>query len=153
MPTLPTLVTFGLTAFSAVVAVHLAPPTLRPPRGHLILQVEGDVHGLRVTRITAKADACGPQRVESDYQIVVRSAGGTEIARHPLDLRMFDLDPAHVAAPLRVEGCRIVETRVATLANIPNWPDAVRLELVHGAQLLGRVDKDVYSALLTGRVK
>lgn len=154
MPTLPALITTGLTVLSAAVAaVHLAPQTLRPPRGHLILQVEGDANGLRVTRITAKPDVCGPQRLESDYQIVVQAADGSEIARHPLDLRLFDLDPARVGAPLRVEGCRVVETRVATLASIPDWPDAIRLELVHGTRRLGRVDADAYSALLAGRVK
>ena len=44
------------------------------PVGHLIVQIEGDVLALRVTRITAKADPCGPASgVASEFAIVVRS--------------------------------------------------------------------------------
>lgn len=154
MPSLSSLFVAGLTALCAVAAtVHLAPPLPQAPRGHLILQVEGDASGLRISRITAKADACGVLRLESDHQIVVRAADGSEIARYPLDLRMFDLDPAHVGAPLHVEGCRVVETRVATLASIPNWPDAAGLELLHGGRIVGRVDDAAYAQLLAGRVR
>jgi hypothetical protein len=152
MPSLPFLA--GAAGFCALLAVAtLAPPPAAGPEGHLVLQIEGDARALRVTRITPKPDPCGPARLDSIWRIVVRAADGSELGRYPLDLRQFDLDVAHVGAPLRVEGCRVIETGVATLASIPRWPNAASLAIVSGARTLGTLDAPSYAALLAGEVR
>jgi hypothetical protein len=152
MPSLPTLGA-GLAGVCALFAFVTLAPAPADPSGHLVLQIEGDARALHVTRITPKPDPSGPQRLESEWRIVVFDAGGNELGRYPLDLRPFDLDPAHVGAPLRVEGCRIVETRVATLASIPHWPTAARLSIVQGDRVLGEVAPARYATLLAGEVR
>lgn len=139
-------------AVSAATAVAIvasdrapAPPA---PVGHLILQIEGDAAALQVTRITKKTDPCGPVRTASEYAVVVRDAAGAELSRTPLDLSAFDLDPARLGGALRVEGCVVRDPHVATLASVPCWPTAARLELVHGAARLGEVGAGRYAQLL-----
>jgi hypothetical protein len=152
MPSLPTLAA-GLAGGFALLAFAMRPPSPAAPQGHLVLQIEGDALALRVTRITVKPDPCGRNRIDSAWRIVAFDAAGRELGGAPLDLRQFDLDPAHVGAPLRVVGCRIVDTRVATLANLPHWPDTVRLAIVEGGRMRGAVDPTRYAALLAGEVR
>jgi hypothetical protein len=56
-----------------------------------------------------------------------------------MDLSVFDLDPAHAGAGLRVQGCLVTDTRVATLVSVPRWAEAAAIELRHGATVLGRI--------------
>lgn len=154
MPNLLTRTAFtaalaALTAAAATMIVRdrsAPPPT---PAGHLILQIEGDAASLQVTRITKKSDPCGAARLQSAYAIVVRDAAGAELGRTPLDLSAFDLDPARLGGALRVEGCVVRDPHVATLANVPYWPTATHLEIVHGAQRLGTLEATRYTALLS----
>ena len=125
-----------------------APPAPTEPDGHLVLQIEGDARALQVTRITRKPDPCGPARFTSASAIVVRDAAGSELGRVPLDLSLFDLDPAHVGRPLHVDGCVVRDTRVAMLANVPHWPDAASLEIVHEGRVLGVLAGARYEALV-----
>jgi hypothetical protein len=118
------------------------------PQGHLILQVEGDAGALQVTRITPKPDPCGPARLHSEYAVVVRDAAGTELGRVPMDLSAFDLDPARIGQPLRVEGCVVKDTRVATLVSIPRWPTAAALDLVQGTRVLGTLAGDSFATMV-----
>lgn len=137
----------ALSTAATVVAVTHS-PSAPEPQGHLILQVEGDARALRVTRITPKPDACGLARIESPYSVVVRDAAGRELGRVPLDLSKFDLDPARVGGALRVEGCVVHDTRVATLVNVPHWPTASRVEILDGERIVGALTATEYATLV-----
>lgn len=133
---------------AATVAVVATARSVPDPRGHLILQVEGDANTLRITRITPKVDPCGLQRITSEYAVVVRDAQGLELGRVPLDLSKFDLDPSRVGGALRVEGCVVRDPRVATLVNVPHWPTASTVEILHGVRPLGMLAADSYVRLV-----
>jgi hypothetical protein len=131
------LLVLGSASFAAIGAL---PPGPRQPVGHLILQIEGDARALRVSRITPKPDPCGPiAGFVSEFSVAVFAADGTELGRYPLDLSAFDVDPARVGGAVRVEGCVVRDTRIATLANVPHWPDAARLEIARGGAVMGRL--------------
>ncbi len=133
------------------------PPTTPPPppaaAGHLVLVIQGDARALAITHIVAKADACGLERAKSPHSIAVLDAAGRELAAYPLDLSAFDLDPAHAGRPPRVEGDRVIETKVVALASIPRLLDGTSLELRRGKDVLGRVTDDDYTALIARGVR
>jgi hypothetical protein len=142
MPSLPFLLAGGVLAAAATIAV-VERPLDQPPdvRGHLILQTEGDARALDVTRITVKPDPFGHLAgVQSEFAIELRDAAGRLLGSYPLELDRFDMDPAHVGRDLRVEGCVIVDTRVAALVNVPDFVAAAELRILRGAQVLGRVE-------------
>lgn len=142
MPSLPSLLAGGVLAVAATITVAELPHASTPAvRGHLILQIEGDARALDVTHVTPKPDPFGHLAgVAAEFVIEVRDRRGAVLGRFPLELDRFDLDPAHVGDPVRVEGCVLVDTKVAALASVPDFVDAAELRILRGEQELGRVD-------------
>ncbi len=121
--------------------------------GHLILVVEGDATRLYVSHIAAKPAPYNPVRnSESTWSVAVIGENGSELGRFPLDLSLFDLDPAHVGQPLRVEGDVVRDTRVATLVSIPRFAEAEELVFRIDRQVVGRVPAENYSRMI-GKVR
>ncbi len=121
--------------------------------GHLILIVEGDATGLYVSHITAKPDPYNPVRhSQSTWSVAVIDENGSELGRFPVDLSHFDLDPAHVGQPLRVEGDVVRDTRVATLVSIPRFAEAEELVFHMDRRIVGRMPSENYSRMI-GRVR
>lgn len=132
----------------AAVTVPLVTGPAATPSGHLVLQVEGDARALAVIRITPKADPCGRAVFQSAFHAVVRDGAGVELSSVPIDLTVFDMDPARVGAGLRVEGCAVKDTRVATLVSVPRWPNAVSIEIRRDDTVLGRIAGPELAALV-----
>ncbi|MEM7205491.1 MAG: hypothetical protein AAF628_34865 [Planctomycetota bacterium] len=117
--------------------------------GHLVLLVQGDARGLTVSHVFAKADPYAKPRDRAEaHQVAVLDAAGRELGVYPLDLSPFDLDPARVGQPPRVEGDRVIATRVVALVNVPRLRDGVRLEIRRDRVVVGRVAPDRYARLL-----
>lgn len=122
-----------------------------PVTGHLLLVVEGDANSLVVSHITSKQDPYNPTRgFASEWSVAVLGSDGSELGRFPVDLSRFDLDPARVGQPLRVEGDVVWETRVATLVSIPYFPDAEGLVFRRQRRMISTVPAAVYSRLIVG---
>lgn len=140
---------------TSAVAVALPRRESPPPSadGHLILQLEGDVRALSIVRITKKPDPCGLARVDSPFSVVLLDAAERELARVPLDLSQFDLDPAHIGQPPRVAGCVIKDTRIAALVNVPHYPSTARAVILRGSDVLGGADAVRFAALLAQGVR
>ncbi len=138
----------GIAALSTLSALPNEGATAQP-RGHLILQIEGDANGLRVVRVTPKPDPLGHLAdVPSTHRVVVRLRDGGELASVPLDLSHFDLDPANVGRDASVTGCVVRETCVAALANVPHFDGDVVVEIRAGARVVGGLDADGYARML-----
>lgn len=118
------------------------------PKGHLILLIEGDARGLRVTHVTAKQDPYNPVHGKTSHEVVVYDGNARVLGRYPLDLSKFDLDPANVGKPLRVEGCEVIDTKVVALANVPWLPNAAFLEIEKGAISVGGLTAADYGRLV-----
>jgi len=145
------LVTGTLGVIAVLGTFALPPrPTLPPvPKGHLVLLIEGDARGLRVTHITAKTDPYNPvYGVKPAHEVVVYDRNAKVLGRYPLDLSKFDLDPKNVGKPLRVEGCQVIDTKVVVLTNIPWLPNASFLEIEKGPASLGEVTAADYARLV-----
>ncbi len=145
----------GVVAVFGTLALVPRPPTTPDPafptgpNGHLILLIEGDARGLRVTHITAKRDDYNPVHGDkSPYQVVVHDKNHKVLGRYPLDLSRFDLDPKNVGKPLRVEGCEVIDTKVAMLTNIPWFPNASFLEIERNGVSVGEMLADDYRRLV-----
>lgn len=144
----------GVVAVLGTLALvpRLTAPRVAPitgPTGHLILLIEGDAHGLRVSHITAKQAPYNPVRgVQTRYEVVVHDGNHKVLGRYPLDLSHFDLDPKNVGKPLRVEGCEVIDTKVAMLTNIPWFPNASFLEIERGGISVGELLPDNYQRLV-----
>ncbi len=147
----------GLAAVLAFATVSVAPFVVGAPpepQGHLILQVEGDARALAVVRITPKPDPCGRAVFQSEFQAVVRDVAGAELGSVPIDMRGFDMDPAHVGNGIRVEGCALTDTRVAMLVSVPRWPNAGSIEIRRNATVLGRIaGVDLTALVRAGEVR
>lgn len=149
MPSLALAAAYVAAALAvAAVAVPLVSGPAPTPSGHLILQVEGDARALAVVRITPKTDPCGRAVFESAFHAVVRDGAGAELSAVPIDLAVFDMDPAHVGAGLRVEGCAVTDTRVATLVSVPRWPNAASIEIRRDGTVLGKIAGTELAALV-----
>lgn len=149
MPSLAFAAAYVAAALAvAAVTVPLVSGPAQAPSGHLILQVEGDARALAVVRITPKADPCGRAVFQSAFHAVVRDAAGDELSSVPIDLAVFDMDPARVGAGLRVEGCAVTDTRVATLVSVPRWPNAASIEIWRDGAVLGRIAGTDLAALV-----
>ncbi len=111
--------TIALVATLATIRLS-TPPNASTPDGHLVLIIEGDARSLSITQVVAKQDPCGPTNtIESDYHILMLGADESLLARYPLDLSQFDLDPDHIGRPVQVEGCVLIDTPTATPAHAP----------------------------------
>ena len=139
----------GVVAVLGTLATVSRPTPVKGPTGHLILLIEGDAGGLRVTHITAKRDAYNPVHgSRTPYQVVVHDATHKVLGRYPLDLSNFDLDPNNAGKPLRVQGCEVIDTKVAMLTNIPWFPNASFLEIQKSQVAVGELLKDSYQRLV-----
>lgn len=107
--------------------------------GHLVLQIEGDANALGVTWITPKTSGYNKQRITSPYSVVLLGGRGDVLGSYPLDLAPFDLDPLRVGQPLKVTGCEVRDTRVATLHSVPYLDGLDSIQIRRGGRLLGRV--------------
>ncbi len=125
----------------------LPPP---PPNGHLVLLIEGDARGLKVTHITAKPDPVNPvYGPKPSHEVVLYDRNSKELGRYPLDLSKFDLDPANVGKPVRSEGCTVIDSRVVMLTNVPWLPNTSFLEIEKGATVVGELGTSDYARLVT----
>lgn len=127
-----------------------APLPQPPVQGHVVLVIEGDALSLRVTAAVPKTDPWGgvPRGLQSPWSIVVTAADGSILGSYPLDLSHFDLDPANVGNGPQVQGCRVVDTRVTALANIPRFRDAAALAILRDGRVVGTVTPAAYAELL-----
>jgi hypothetical protein len=127
------------------------PPAIPPAsKGHLVLLIEGDAHGLRITHITAKRDPYNPvYGARPPHDIVLYDQNARELGRYPLDLSRFDLDPANAGKPPRVQGCEVIDTKVVLLANIPWLPNASFLEIEKGTTSVGELAASDYARLVS----
>ena len=140
----PLLTWIGLAAL-ALGAAHVVDVSRTPLSGHLVLVVEGDAAGLRVTHITRKQSPYNPVRgSDSSWSVAVLRRDGLELGQFPVDLSKFDLNPAHIGQPLRVEGDVVWDTKVATLVNIPWFADAAQLVFRHEGRVLSTVPATIY---------
>lgn len=127
-------------------ALAFLPPTqaipVQDPTGHLVLVVEGDVHGLGITAVVPKPDPFGgvPKGLTSDWQLDVLAADGAVLGSYPVDLSQFDLDPTRVGKPPAVEGCIVRASRVGMLLNIPDFPGAAELRFTRKGEPKGGLD-------------
>ena len=130
-------------------------PPAPPVSGHLVLVIEGDARELQVTAVVAKSEPWGgtPRGLRSDYSIAVLAADGSVLGSYPLDLSHFDLDPARIGTGPRVEGCRVIDTRVTVLANVPRFRDASGLAILHGRTVVGSLAPHDWQELLRTGVK
>lgn len=127
------------------------PPSSQPwIQGHLVLVIEGDALALRVTAVVPKSEPWGgtPRGLRSDHSVAVLADDGSVLGGFPLDLTHFDLDPARVGSGPRVEGCKVVETRVTALASIPRFRDASGLAILRGRTVMGSVSPEGWRELL-----
>jgi len=107
------------------------PGGAQPPQGHVLLVVSGDAAALAVDHAVRKPDPWhSTQRLDSPFRLRVFAKDGALLGSYPMDLSAFDLDPAHRGNGLRVEGCKVVDTRVHALIAIPHHPDGHRVEFV-----------------------
>lgn len=152
-PLPPRVLIWIVSAILAVMLLSAGVASLNTPAisGHLLLVVEGDANGLRVSHITPKQDPHNPTRgLESEWSVAVLSFDGSELGRFPVDLSQFDLDPARVGQPLRVEGDVVWETQVATLVSIPYFANAEGLVFRRQRRVVSTVPAEVYLRLITG---
>lgn len=126
-------------------------PAIPPAsKGHLVLLIEGDARGLRVAHITAKRDPYNPvYGMKQPHEIVLYDQNAQALGRYPLDLSKFDLDPANVGKPLRVQGCEVIDTKVVLLCNIPWLPNASFLEIEKGTTSVSELVASDYTRLVT----
>lgn len=111
--------------------------------GHCVLVIEGDRDRLEITHCQRKPDpwAGTPKGLHSDYELVIQGFAGDELARIPLDLSKFLLDPAAKGKPAHSVGCIVLDPRVAMLANIPDFGDAAaNYEFFRAGQRIGSLD-------------
>jgi hypothetical protein len=124
------------------------PPT---PRGHLIVQVEGDAKLLTITCVTPKNDKFGgvPRGLQSAFEIVLIDGKGAELARCPIDLSAFDLE--RVGGPVHVEGCVVRDPRVAALVNVPFYLETASLRIERDGRVLGQLGGEALQRMIAER--
>ena len=125
------------------------PATAKAVFGHLILQVEGDVTSPEVMWITPKKAAYNPVRgTQSEFQLELLDGLGRVLGSYPLDLTHFDLNPANIGKPLKVHGCEVRDTKIATIVNVPFLVAATSLRIRRGKAVLSTLEAAGYSHLL-----
>jgi hypothetical protein len=130
-----------------------APAAAPTAAGHCVLVIEGDRDRLDITHCQRKPDpwAGVPQGLQSDYELAILGLDGTQLARVPLDLSKFLLDPAAKGKPARSVGCIVLDPRVAMLANIPDFgAAAANYELLRAGQRIGGLDGEALRRLAEG---
>ncbi len=144
--------TIALVATLATIRLS-TPPNASTPDGHLVLIIEGDARSLSITQVVAKKDPCGPtDTIESDYHILMLDADASVLARYPLDLSQFDLNPDHIGRPVQVEGCVLIDTKIAMLANVPYLPNATHIQITGPDSKVGELAAGTYKQVVTAAV-
>ncbi len=132
-----------LVALSFAFGTAAPPQASLPPvaEGHDVLVVQGDRDALAITHVAHKADPWGgvPKGFASDWRLVIRDAGGAVLAEVPLDVTPFATDALAKGAPRRVEGCVVVDSRIAMLVNAPTFRGAASYEFLRGDTSLSRI--------------
>lgn len=110
--------------------------------GHLVLIVQGDRDQLAITGAVPKTDpwAGVPKGMTSDWRLEIRAADQSLLASVPLDVTPFATEPQAQHRPLRVEGCIVIDSRIAMLVNVPHFAAAASYAFFRGATALGSTD-------------
>jgi hypothetical protein len=120
--------------------LQTAPVPPGPPKyGHLIVQLEGNVHGLTVTWITPKTSGYNETRIKSSFEVDLFDGAGAKLGTYPIDLSAFDTDPARIGKPLRVQGCEIRDSRIVTIVNVPYFKATASMRIRSGGIVIGRL--------------
>jgi hypothetical protein len=145
-PTLPLGAFAALAGIGMYFAAAGGPAPERTPQGpeaagHYAFVVQGDRSQLTITHAVAKPDpwAGVPKGFSSEWSLSIRDARGGELARVPLDLTKFDLQPERQGKPVVVEGCIVRDSKVAMLANAPAYPTAASYVFLRGELQVGTV--------------
>jgi hypothetical protein len=88
--------------------------------------VEGDRTALTITFASHKKDPWAGVRkgFTSAWRLTAFAADGTMLAEVPLDVSPFDVSQKGVGAPIRSEGCIVVDSHVHLLVNVPRFATA-----------------------------
>ena len=115
--------------------------------GHLIVQLEGNVHGLNVTWITPKTTGYNKTRVKSTFEIDLLDRAGAKLGTYPIDLTRFDTNPARIGKPLRVQGCEVLDSKIVTMVNVPFFANTASMQIRNGGMVIGRLGADQIAKL------
>ncbi|MFM1873338.1 MAG: hypothetical protein RL398_2760 [Planctomycetota bacterium] len=129
----------GTKPASAAPAPVLAPAA---DAGHDVLVVQGDRDHLAITNVVRKADpwAGNPKAMASDWRLEIRAADGALLDTVLLDVTPFATRVEDKGRARRVEGCVVIDSRIAMLVNAPRHPDAAGYEFFRGTESIGRCD-------------
>jgi hypothetical protein len=135
----------GLYASTDVGSGHsTAGAMLEPPlaAGHYALVVQGDRDQLSITHAVAKADPWSgvPKGFTSAWSLSIRDANGKELASVPLDLSKFDLSPQAKGQARTSQGCIVIDSHVAMLANVPAFAEAASYTFLRERTEVGTID-------------
>ena len=110
--------------------------------GHDVLVVQGDRDRVVVTHVVKKTDpwAGNPKAMASDWRLEIRAADGALLDTVLLDLTPFATRVEDKGRARRVEGCVVIDSRIAMLVNAPRHHDAAVYEFFRGTDSLGRYD-------------
>lgn len=120
--------------------------------GHLVLIVQGDRDQLAIAGAVPKTDpwAGVPKGMTSDWRLEIRAADQSLLASVPLDVTPFATDPQAQHRPLRVEGCLVIDSRIAMLVNAPHFAEAASYTFHRGNVLLGTTSAEQVAKLAGG---
>ncbi len=132
---------------------QLPAPTAPPAaNGHDALVVEGNRNGLSITFAAHKNDPWGgvAKDLRSDWRLVIRDAGGQQLAEVPIDVSQFATNAADVGRARRVEGCIVIDSDIGILVNAPSFATAASYEFWRGDVNIGRTSGDDVRRLAGG---
>lgn len=119
----------------------------QPQYGHLIVQLEGNIHGLNVTWITPKTTGYNKTRVTSPFEIDLFNGAGAKLGTYPIDLSRFDTNPRSVGKPLRVQGCEVLDSKIVTMVNVPFIANTASMQIRNRGIVIGRLGADQLARL------
>jgi hypothetical protein len=105
-----------------------------------------------ITAAVPKTDpwAGEPKGMTSDWRLEIRAADQSLLASVPLDVTPFATDAAAQHRPLRVEGCIVIDSRIAMLVNAPRFAEAASYTFHRGNVLLGTTSAEQVAKLAGG---
>jgi hypothetical protein len=86
----------------------------------------------------------------SDWRLEIRAADQSLLASVPLDVTPFATEPQAQHRPLRVEGCIVIDSRIAMLVNVPHFAAAASYAFFRGDVLLGTSSAEQVAKLAGG---
>ncbi len=126
-------------SFALAPADTPATPPALPKCGHLVLQLEGNVKGLKVTWITPKQSGFNRTKSKSDFAVDLLDAAGRKLGTYAVDLSHFDTNPANIGKAIRVQGCEVLDSKIATIVNVPWFATLTSLQIRHRKKVIGTV--------------